>query len=266
MRKFLLLFTFAFVLGIQFSQAQCTPSPLFVTIGIPGIYPNPIQQSNLTAGSVGNAYSETITIITLADTTIDLSAIVGIPLPPVTASVEYQRVNSVNGLPNGLTYACNPSSCEVPGDSSGCVGISGTPTQGGSFTVSLDTEIGLAIPASIPYIGGTIVDVPIPGVSWTLDISGGVASDDLLDDAFTVEQNGPNPFHGITNIFFNTPKPVNIDFRVKDLSGRTLHTASHRGHVGENSIEFDASNYVPGVYFYELSNGNQTIIQKMIVQ
>ncbi|MEM7038523.1 MAG: T9SS type A sorting domain-containing protein [Bacteroidota bacterium] len=264
MRKILLLFAFAFGIGFTFTQAQCTPNSILVSLGIPGIYPNPVQQSNLQAGDAGVPYSETITIIVLGDTMIDLSAIIGFPVPPVTAGISYQRVNSVDGLPNGLTWACNPMSCEVLGDSSGCVGITGTPTQSGTFSVSLDTEIGIDVPAGVPVVGGTTVDIPVPGVSWDLDISG-VGIEELKDDAFTVAQNGPNPFHGTTTIYFNAPKPATISFVVTDISGRELHSAEYKAKVGQNAIEFNAGDMTPGIYLYRLSNGDKSVTKKMVL-
>lgn len=266
MKKQLLLLSAVALIGAGSLSAQtCTPDAFAVMIGIPGVYPNPVQTSNLTAGAVGNAYTETITLITLADTTIDLSAQVGFPVPPVTASVNYQEVTGVTGLPAGLNYACNPANCQVPGDSSGCVSIYGTPTAGGTFTVGLTTGINISVPVTVPVIGGQNITIPVPGISWDLEISGGVGMTEMDRNGFSLAQNAPNPFSGSTNIVFSSSKPAVMDLMVTDLTGRVLAQSSHRASVGENVISFDASSFAPGVYMYRLSNGSASQMRKMVV-
>lgn len=251
-------------LSVSQSYAQCTPDQIAVLIGLPGVYPNPIQTSNLEPGTQGVPYSETLTIITVADTTIDLSAQVGFPVPPVTVSIDYQIINSIDGLPSGLTYACNPANCEVPGDSSGCVGISGTPDTSGVFNIVMDTEIGFEVPATVPIIGGQTIEIPIPGVSWDMDVDP-VGIEELRDDVFSVAQNGPNPFSGTTTIFYNAPKPAKVAFEVFDLTGHKLYSNVERAHAGQNEIVFDATGYTPGIYLYTLSNGQAMVTHKMVV-
>ncbi|HHG84868.1 MAG TPA: T9SS type A sorting domain-containing protein, partial [Bacteroidetes bacterium] len=244
---------------------NCSPNPFFVAIGLPGVYPNPIQSSNLASGTQNVPYSETITIIVLPDTTIDLSVFAP-GLPTINVEVAYQRVSGFTGLPAGITYACEPSNCEVPGDTSGCVGLGGTPTQAGEFTVGMTTEVGIAIPTSVPVIGGTVQSLPIPGISWTLVIdSNTVSTAKPQENAFGVVRNIPNPFQGNTTITYQAPKPAQVQFEVLDLTGHRLHQANYRAQTGENTIVFDAAGYAPGIYLYTLSDGNKAVTNKMVI-
>lgn len=265
MRKILLLLC-AFATFTLTANAQvCTPSQIFTTIGIPGVYPNPIQTSNLAPGMQGSPYSQTFTMIVPADTTIDLSALIGFPVPPVNVSVNYQEVTGFTGLPSGLNYACDLSACQWGGGVDGCIMLSGIPTQSGLFTVGMTTGYNVTVPVGIPVLGGTAVSIPIPGISWDMDITA-VAVEDLQADQFSLSQNGPNPFHGSTTILFNSPRPAKIAFTVTDLSGKQVHSEAFRSISGVNSLEFDATDLVPGIYIYQLSNGEQVVNSKMIVQ
>jgi len=262
------LLSILFLTTISFSSLwsqSCTPDQIAVLIGLPGVYPNPVQQSALPSGSVGTAYSERITIITLADTTIDLSAIIGFPVPPVTASVNYQEVTNVTGLPSGMSYSCNPSNCLIPGDSSGCVALTGTPTQGGTFTVGLTTGINIAVPSSVPVLGGQNITVPVPGISWDLEITSSAGVVDAVNRGFTLGQNVPNPVSGSTDIHFTTTKPAIMELTVMDLAGRVVAQQSQRAFVGEQVIRFDATSLEAGVYLIRLSNGQASQTRKMVV-
>ncbi|MEM1000693.1 MAG: T9SS type A sorting domain-containing protein [Bacteroidota bacterium] len=261
MRKNLLLLAIASLFCISHGMAQvCTPLP----IPLPGIYPSPLTTDNLPDGQQGVNYSETVTIVVLADTSLDLS--VFFPgLPTVTVAVEYQRVNSVDGLPSGLNFACDISGCEIPGDSSGCVLISGIPDTSGVFEVSMDIDIGFEIPAAIPVIGGTIQELPLFGISWDLEIQSGVGIEELQENRFDVVQNGPNPFRGSTDIHYHVLKPSPVEFTVMDISGHILHQRSARAAAGRNVLTFDATGYAPGIYLYRLSDGERSVTHKMIV-
>ena len=265
MRKILLLLC-AFAVFASTANAQvCSPNPFFASLGIPGVYPNPIQQPSLTSGMQGSPYSQILTFIVPADTTIDLSSIVGLPIPPVNVSVNFQEVTGITGLPAGLNYACDLSSCQSAGGVNGCALICGTPTQSGLFTVGMSTGYNVSVPVGIPVIGGTAITIPIPGISWEMDVTA-VSIEDLQKDQFSISQNGPNPFHGSTTILFNSPKPANIDFAVSDLTGEQVPPETFRASTGTNVLTFDATALSPGVYIYQLSNGAKVVNSKMVVQ
>lgn len=261
MRNFLLLIALSLTIGVSGGIAQiCTPLP----IPIPGIYPNPLVTPDLPDGDVGTTYSTTLTMVVVQDTTIDLSVFYP-GLPSVPVSVDYQKVNNITGLPGGLSYACDIPTCEVPGNSAGCIVISGIPDSAGSYAVELVSVIGFTVPQSIPFLGGTTQEVPVPGVGWDMEVQNSVGIEELETNRFSVVQNGPNPFRGSTEIHYNSPKPAKVMFTVMDISGHILHERTERAAAGENIVQFDATGYAPGIYLYRLSNGEQAVTQKMIV-
>ncbi len=267
MRK-ILQFALFLLLTAGVAQAQvCTPQLIYTSLGIPGVYPNPALQNTLASGTPGVAYNETLTIIVPQDTTINLSAIFGIPgFPSVSVSVNYQVVSGITGLPAGVTYACDPANCQVPGNSNGCVKLSGTPTTAGMYSVNMATSYNVTIPAGIPLIGGTPQNVPFPGgLTWSMPI-GVTAVKDAQSNSLYIAHNAPNPFHGTTSIRFHAPKASAITFEVTDLSGKQLHAENFRAIVGDNQFTYDASLLAPGIYIYKISNGENAVSSKMVVQ
>lgn len=263
MRKLLLLLGF-FTLTLSTTYAQCTPSPIFVNIGIPGFWPNPALGA-LPDGEINVPYNQTVTVIVVQDTTLDLSAIIGFPVPPVQVSVNYQSVTNVNGLPTGMSYVCDTSSCAWLGGDAGCFKLTGTPTQSGNFTVGIETSLNVDVPASVPVIGGTAIDVPIPAISYDLFIDNPNFVDGIEENTFSVGQNSPNPFSGITEIMYNAPTPMDISLDIVNMNGAKVFSETQRAASGNNTISVDGSNWAPGVYFYSLSNGEERITKKFVV-
>lgn len=264
MRKSVLTLILALA-GSAIMAQVCTPNPLYVLAGIPGIYPNPLIQSNLASGNQGQAYTETFTIMVPQDTTIDLSALIGFPFPPVTVSVNFQEVTAITGLPAGLNYTCDIQSCNWGGGTNGCIQVAGTPTQGGTFNVGMTTGYNVTVPQQVPVLGGQSVTVPIPGLGWTMDVTA-VGVQEQRENSLWISHNAPNPFHGTTTITYHAPRPSEVTMTVTDLLGKVVSVSSSRATVGDNAITFDANGFTPGIYLYTLSNGSQAATGKMVIE
>lgn len=264
MKKLFLLPVLLLLLGSSLS-AQCSPDPIFTFLGIPGVFPDPLIQG-ISTGAINTPYSQTLTVVVLADTTVDLSAITGIPgLPVAMVSVQSHNINNVTGLPAGLSYQCNVAGCSFPGGTSGCVVISGTPTQAGSFSVSVEQTVVVDVPANIPIVGGTAIPIPGLPIDYTLDISTISIEDDLDPEKFQITQNVPNPADVNTRIFFNAPTPSNVSLELFDVTGAKHFTSQMSADRGLNEMKIETFSLSPGVYFYTLNNGSQSLSQKLIV-
>ncbi len=89
----------------------------------------------------------------------------------------------------------------------------------------------------------------------------------MTDAAFKVEQNFPNPYHGVTQIDYNIGIKTTIVFTVTDMLGKVLHTqTSANTEAGRHSIYYNASQLSHGIYFYSVTAGTQKITQKMIIE
>lgn len=111
--------------GVISSYAQCTPDISCIPNGTDyGICPD--SATGLAIGIVGVPYSQSLSIKT--PTT---AAHWGTP----SANIDSLVVTSVDSLAPGLTYVCVPSRRFTPG--SGCIYISGTPTQVWNHTITV---------------------------------------------------------------------------------------------------------------------------------
>ena len=76
---------------------------------------------------------------------------------------------------------------------------------------------------------------------------------ELYPDKYSLSQNYPNPFNPVTNIKFDIQKSGLVKITVFDMLGRVVATLLNESlQPGSNSVDWDASNYPSGVYFYKL--------------
>jgi hypothetical protein len=74
-----------------------------------------------------------------------------------------------------------------------------------------------------------------------------------IPERFSLSQNYPNPFNPVTNIKFDLPKSGFVKMTIYDLLGREItQLANQQMLAGSYSVDWDASNYPSGVYFYKI--------------
>ena len=83
---------------------------------------------------------------------------------------------------------------------------------------------------------------------------------------YKLHQNYPNPFNPVTNINFDIPKAGLVSIIVYDITGREISTlVNHSMEAGSFNVEFDASNFASGTYFYKIQAGDFTDVKKMML-
>ena len=81
---------------------------------------------------------------------------------------------------------------------------------------------------------------------------------------FAVSQNSPNPFNPSTTISFTTPEAGNVSIEVFNVAGQKVGTlANEMMSAGNHSINWDASGYSAGIYFYMVKSGDFSKTMKM---
>lgn len=81
---------------------------------------------------------------------------------------------------------------------------------------------------------------------------------------FDLHQNYPNPFNPVTKIEFDLPKNGFTTLKVYDATGSEVTTlVSENLNSGKYSVNFDASNYSSGIYYYRLESNGNIKTQKM---
>jgi hypothetical protein len=246
-----LLSTFLFVasVGIASMNAQCVPNVSCVPAGKTyGICPD--SATGMAIGTVGVAYTQVMSMMVPPD---------GTDFGTPSATIVSIDIVSVDSLAPGLSYVCSPSGCSFPGNSNGCILITGTPTMAWNHTVTVNA-----------MANATVFGFPVPPQAQTnkqyrsiVNAPAGVESLDM--SKFDVDQNSPNPFSESTEIHFSSVSTSNIDFKVFNILGDVVYDSQFKSDKGVNTIKIGANSFAPGVYIYSITNGDKTITKRMIV-
>ena len=90
--------------------------------------------------------------------------------------------------------------------------------------------------------------------------------DDALPDKFALDQNYPNPFNPVTMINYQLPMINDVDLSIYNLLGQRVATlVSERQSAGRYQVEWDASGFSSGVYYYRIKAGEFEQIRKMVL-
>ncbi len=121
MKEFLILCIFLLTGFLMYAQT-CTPDPAYVDQGA-GIYPLPYDAATNPDGGIdeiaciGQPYEFSFTSV---NDTLEFNG--------TQYVIESFTLSSIEGLPEGLDYACDPPDCAVAFGEVGCLSIYGTPT------------------------------------------------------------------------------------------------------------------------------------------
>lgn len=108
-------------------------------------------------------------------------------------------------------------------------------------------------------------DGMISGAVWIPGITE-VDYENKLPESFNISQNYPNPFNPVTTIRYSIPKNSQVTLKVYDILGSEVATlVNEEKPIGSYKIEFDASIYSSGIYFYRLQSGRFVETKKMIL-
>ena len=87
-----------------------------------------------------------------------------------------------------------------------------------------------------------------------------------LPQKYNLYQNYPNPFNPVTKIKFDIPAESNVGITIYNILGKVISiVVNERLGQGSYEVNWDASNYPSGVYYYKLSAGNYNETKKMII-
>lgn len=83
---------------------------------------------------------------------------------------------------------------------------------------------------------------------------------------FLLEQNYPNPFNPITSISYSIPQTAFVSIKVFNALGKEIASLSNeQKDAGNYKVNFDASNFPSGIYFYKLQAGRFVSSKKMVL-
>jgi hypothetical protein len=143
--KKILLVLFLGVTVNKMNAQSCTPGANYADSTY-GVWPDTV--TNFPYATVSVPYSTDLNFKVPSTITADLDptgAFVG-------QTISSFSVDNVQGLPTGLNYACNVSSCTYSGGSNGCANLYGTTTLTGTFDITIDVTVNVStLFGNIPY-------------------------------------------------------------------------------------------------------------------
>ncbi len=104
------------------------------------------------------------------------------------------------------------------------------------------------------------------GGVWVRTFPLGIQNTGEIADKFSLSQNYPNPFNPVTSIKFQIPAAGFVELKIFDVLGREISTpVNEELNPGTYEIEWDASAYPSGVYYYKLTAGDYIQTKKMVL-
>ena len=142
---------------------------------------------------------------------------------------------------------------------------------GNDYYINLDSDIDysdkslrfcIVTDDSFGYKGVQINEVGALSGSSDFDLSNKIS----LPNKMSISQNQPNPFNPITEFKFSISKPSDISLDVYNLKGQLVDKIIDNKYynAGKFSIMYEPSDLSSGVYFYQLTDGQNIINKKMI--
>lgn len=249
----LLLLTILFSVSVF---SQCNIDTTLLTH--PGIYP-PVDSFPCIERNV--PYTQTIQV--KCETYFD--SVVTIPIVnttyPVMVAVDSMILDSVIGLPNGITWVKNPD--KLMGGQTGCLTFTGTtndPT--GNYRLAWYGTVWATLPNPVPanfakqvYTGILNKD---PWYNYHLHV---INQGDLctaISDITTTSSDlsnfvsvYPNPTDGIINLNINAESEISGEIYLTDVTGRILYSRNFDASL-KLKTAIDASTFSRGIYFIRI--------------
>ncbi len=76
----------------------------------------------------------------------------------------------------------------------------------------------------------------------------------------------PNPARAATTLTYNSATGTSIKVSINDMSGRNVATLTPAVVAGKNKLPIDVSGFPKGMYIVRIIDGNNTEVQKLIVE
>lgn len=245
---FFVLILTSSVIALQKAYAQCTPDPSCNDVGNPG----EMCPEVLPPATVNVPYSQVVTII-----------------PPATflwngqtVNINKIKVTKVENLPNGLSYACNPSNCEFPVTNPltrYCILLSGTPTTAGTYPLKV-----YVVPYILVFGQPTALPEQIDSTSLVMVVNQSTGYEVVAANKFTVFNPQPNPFNSTVQISVYSPSTQPVVLQVFDVLGNRIYEEKAIANKGEYTFKFDGSTLKKGMYVYTINTGKEHFVKQLI--
>jgi hypothetical protein len=86
-----------------------------------------------------------------------------------------------------------------------------------------------------------------------------------LPNSFILYQNYPNPFNAVTTISFDSLSKTPFLLTIRNILGEIVHTVHGIANAGINAVNWDATDFASGLYFYTVKLNDQKQTRKMLL-
>ena len=102
--------------------------------------------------------------------------------------------------------------------------------------------------------------------SFTVNLNNIVRNNNEIPKVFKLYNNYPNPFNPVSKIKFDIPEANDVKITIFNSLGQNIATLVDSHLVpGSYSVEWNATIYPSGVYFYKITAGDFTQSKKMVL-
>lgn len=235
---------FALTFSVLAYSQSCTPG----TYPTSGIFPP--AGSTLSGTDVylpeaaeGSFYSQVIDLVVPTDTLIDTLG------TTLTATIDSLVVYDVLGLPPGMSYACNTSTCGWAGGTSGCIELYGTPTTQGT------TNIVVYVDAHAQFFGLPVVQSDVINYFY-ISVNAPVSVEEQLEASIQIYPNPATNYLHIDSEAFQS-----FQVMMFDATGRELLNSEW-----SNGQTLDVAQWAEGIYSVVIESNGHRIIRKVVIQ
>ncbi len=263
------LMVFAFQLQAQ--DPACMPDTTLREADA-GVYPLPVSemfpdQGITDSACLNQAFNFVFTVVTPDS--------ISIPVGPITLRAALDSITipvdtAVGGLPDGISYACNPPNCSFSSEEViGCIVLYGTPTNAanvGDNPLSIQAAVwlpGLMLPISFPD------PALFPG-SYSLYVFGEDATQCMTTGVNELEEIygfniSPNPTNGRAELQIESLESGQYTLEAFNVLGERVLHQNVRLFEGQNRIAFEGEQLSEGMYIVSLSKGAARISTRLVI-
>ncbi|MFT7102695.1 MAG: hypothetical protein ACJAYA_001269 [Bacteroidia bacterium] len=250
----------------------------------------PIAMQGLPDGTVGEAYSEMITVSDLPATTTVSLATLGLPsqllnlLPAGAPSTATLTVTSIIFTAEDLASGLSSTSPSILAGASGAIDITGTPVAEGISVVNITsstlgsadlTAVLDAAESAFPGAGLIVqglgisnpfpVPAPVPGLfdedGYDLEVTGSSNSIAESNEVFSLGLY-PNPTEGVSTLDINSTVAGTATVEIYSITGSLVQTSVKPIRVGANRLPLDFTSVPAGIYLVKADiNGSQALVR-----
>ncbi|NOS83859.1 MAG: T9SS type A sorting domain-containing protein, partial [Ignavibacteria bacterium] len=170
---------------------------------------------------------------------------------------------SVSAMKDAIVYAKSGGSFRNYGVSNGNGSYITTKLPAGSYEL-ITHRMGFApVSQNVTIINSSLSNINFDMGSPLIGIN---IINENIPTKYLLSQNYPNPFNPATTIKFAVPVAGLIKLSVYDILGREIEILANENlSAGTYSVNWNASNYPSGIYFYRLEGNEFTETKKMVL-